>query len=96
MTRETFENAIGSRLNIPKKKSQRSECNCVLGTDIGAYDTCGHLCRYCYANYNHENVKRNMLSHDINSPLLTGQLNGNEVVNKAKQESWLDNQITLI
>ncbi len=96
MTRETFENAIGSRLNIPKKKSQRSECNCVLGTDIGAYDTCGHLCRYCYANYNHENVKRNMLSHDINSPLLTGQLNENEVVNKAKQESWLDNQITLI
>ena len=48
MTRQTFEKAIGSNIIVPKKRSQRAECACVLGTDIGAYDTCGHLCRYCY------------------------------------------------
>lgn len=95
MTRETFENAVGSHLNIPKRKSQRAQCNCVLGTDIGAYDTCGHFCRYCYANYNHENVKRNMCLHDPNSPLLVGQLNDGEAVREAKQESWLDSQLTI-
>ena len=46
MTKETFEKALGCKLNVPKKKSPRAECNCLLGTDIGAYDTCGHLCRY--------------------------------------------------
>ena len=93
MTRETFETAVGCRLNIPNRKSARAECNCVLGTDIGAYDTCGHLCRYCYANYNHENVVKNMRLHDPNSPLLVGKLNEGEVIHQAKQESWTDSQI---
>lgn len=95
MTRETLETAVGSRLNIPKRKSQRTQCSCVFGTDIGAYDTCGHFCRYCYANLNHENVRRNMRLHDPNSPLLVGQLNEGETVREAKQESWIDSQITI-
>ncbi len=95
MTRETFENAVGSRLNIPKRKSQRAQCNCVLGTDIGAYDTCGHFCKYCYANSNHENVVKNMRLHDPNSPLLIGKIRDNEAVCKAKQESWIDSQLTI-
>ncbi len=80
MTKQTFETAIGSNLIVPKKKSQRAECACVLGTDIGAYDTCGHLCRYCYANYNHENVRRNMRLHDPESPFLVGALQDGEVI----------------
>lgn len=95
MMQQTFEKAIGCNLNVPKKKSQRAECACVLGTDIGAYDTCGHLCRYCYANYNHKNVKRNMRLHDPKSPLLIGQLNVGETIHEAKQESWLDRQLIL-
>lgn len=95
MTKETFEAAIGSRLNVPNKKSQRAECACVLGTDIGAYDTCGHFCKYCYANYNRENVKRNMRLHDPASPLLTGTLRADEVVHSAKQTRWTDDQLTL-
>ena len=95
MTKETFEAVVGSRLNVPKRKSQRAECFCVLGTDIGAYDTCGHFCKYCYANYNRENVMRNMQLHDPASPLLVGWLREGEVVHPAKQERWTDDQLTL-
>ena len=93
MTKSVFENALGCTLNIPKKKSPRAECDCLLGTDIGAYDTCGHLCRYCYANYNKENVARNLKAHDPNSPFLVGQLGENEEIHPAKQESWIDFQL---
>ena len=95
MTKAVFENAIGCTLNIPRKKSPRAECDCLLGTDIGAYDTCGHLCRYCYANYNKENVARNLKAHDPNSPFLVGQLGENEEIHPAKQESWIDFQMRL-
>lgn len=93
MTQETFEAAIGCSLDIPKKKSQRAECSCVFGTDIGAYDTCVHLCRYCYVNSNRENVRRNVQLHDLNSPFLVGTLHECEVIHQAEQVSWLDNQL---
>ena len=95
MTKETFEKALGCKLNVPKKKSPRAECSCLLGTDIGAYDTCGHLCRYCYANSNKENVKRNLKAHNPDSPFLLGELRKGEEIHPAKQESWIDNQLTL-
>lgn len=62
MTVNTFETALHSRLEVPKrKKNQRNgQCACLLGVDIGAYDTCGHLCKYCYANVNPVLVKENM------------------------------------
>ncbi len=85
MTLSTFENAIHGRLNAPKKKSQRAECACTLGNDIGQYDTCGHLCRYCYANTSAVVVKRNMLEHDPMSPLLVGHIMQDDVIHEAKQ-----------
>ena len=94
MTQETFETAVGCSLDIPKKKSQRAECNCILGTDIGAYNTCGHFCRYCYANSIIENVKYNMSLHDPDSPLLVGNLHDGEVVHQAEQVSWISNQLS--
>ena len=65
MTVKTYETALHEHLNVPKRsKNQRNgECACLLGADIGAYDTCGHLCRYCYANANTEAVKVNMRKH---------------------------------
>lgn len=66
MTVNTFESALHSHLDVPKRKSNQrnGQCACLLGVDIGAYDTCGHLCRYCYANTNAALVKENMRKHD--------------------------------
>jgi hypothetical protein len=40
-----------------KDKGQRKECGCIVSKDIGAYDTCPHFCRYCYANTSERAVR---------------------------------------
>ena len=93
MTIATYEQALRQRLKAPKTAPARKECACYLGGDIGAYNTCGHLCRYCYANYDAETVRKNMGLHDPESPLLIGHLRPGDQVHEARQESWIDPQI---
>lgn len=95
MTVHTFETALHNRLEVPgRKKNQRNgECACLLGIDIGAYDTCGHLCRYCYANVNPVLVKENMRKHNPDSPFLIGGYMPGDIVHEAIQKSWIDRQI---
>ena len=97
MTVHTFETALHNRLEVPKrKKNQRNgECACLLGTDIGAYDTCGHLCKYCYANVNPVLVKENMRKHNPESPFLIGGYMPGDMIREAIQKSWIDRQIRL-
>ena len=96
MTIPMYEQAIGQRLKVPRQAPARKECACYLGADIGAYNTCGHLCRYCYANYDTKTVRQNMLKHDPASPMLIGHLMQGDAVHEAKQESWIDGQMRLI
>jgi DNA repair photolyase len=49
------------RYNL-KDKGQRKDCGCIVSKDIGRYNTCSHLCKYCYANTSKTAVIRE-LSH---------------------------------
>lgn len=96
MTVSMYEQALGSKLKAPKQKNNQrnGECACLLGTDIGAYDTCKHFCKYCYANTDIEMVKKNAKLHDPTSPFLIGNSEEGDIIHEAKQESWIDNQLT--
>lgn len=89
MSQDVIERAIGKSLKIKKNIQTRQGCKCLLGNDIGAYNTCGHLCKYCYANYSKEVVIKNMKNHDPMSPLLIGNIQKEDIIKESKQESWL-------
>ena len=99
MSKEIIEKAINNKLNVPKSHSKREGCTCLLGNDIGMYNTCMHLCKYCYANANSGLVKENIKKHNPNSPFLIGELEAEDKITEANQKSWKTNkseQISLI
>lgn len=95
MTIAAYEKAIGARLHAPKGKPARAECACHLSADIGAYHTCAHLCRYCYANHDAKTVQQNLLRHNPASPFLLGGFLPGDEIRDARQESWADRQISM-
>ena len=88
MSQEIVEKAIGYSLNAPRNGSKRESCNCLMGNDIGMYNTCMHLCKYCYANYSEELVKSNALKHNPNSPFLIGESEKEDNITNAQQLLW--------
>ena len=95
MTQKVFETAIGENLILPPNPKNRAECACCITGDIGAYNTCGHFCRYCYANADKKAVLLAMKQHDPDSPMLIGHPGPDDIIRDAKQGSWIDPQLRM-
>lgn len=95
LTQSVLEKSLNQRLNIPKQTQAREGCDCLLGNDIGSYNSCGHGCVYCYANYDMKLVRENMKKHNKNSPLLIGELNSEDIIREMSQVSYIDSQLSL-
>ncbi|HUJ18658.1 MAG TPA: DUF1848 domain-containing protein [Nitrospirota bacterium] len=54
---------FGSPIDVRAAASRR-ECGCTRSTDIGAYDTCGHGCLYCYANSDKDRARSLQHRHE--------------------------------
>ena len=67
--------------NVRKEK----KCECVQMVDIGDYNSCMHVCKYCYANYDEKAVSSNFERHDDNSSLLIGSIQRDDVIKVRKK-----------
>lgn len=67
--------------NVRKEK----KCECVQMVDIGDYNSCMHMCKYCYANYDEKAVSNNFERHDDNSSLLIGTIQNDDVIKVRKK-----------
>lgn len=61
---------------------KNKNCNCVEMVDIGYYNSCPHMCAYCYANFNEKEVKTNHLNHDKTSSLLIGKIEDRDIIKR--------------
>ena len=67
--------------NFPRWQARNNKnCNCANMVDIGSYNSCLHLCKYCYANYDESSIRANVSQHDVNSSLLIGNLNNDDII----------------
>lgn len=75
-----------------KHKGFRKGCHCMESRDIGALNSCPNGCKYCYANKNHTQAVENYKLHNVNSPLLIGDLKETDRLEMGNQKTFLVNK----
>ena len=93
--RALIERITGAPVRARKDPGQRAHCGCVESVDIGAYDTCLHACRYCYARSNSGRVADNARLHDPASPLLVGWPDARDTIAERRARSCATRQGSL-
>ena len=93
--KKRIEKIAGCSLSVEKDKNQREACGCCESIDVGAYNTCRNGCRYCYANYHEEQVRKCIACYDVDSPLLCGRIEPEERVTERKVRSFRNPQLSI-
>lgn len=93
--KKQIEKIAGCSLSVEKDKNQREACGCCESIDVGAYNTCRNGCRYCYANYHEEQVRKCIACYDVDSPLLCGRIEPEERVTDRKVRSFRNPQLRI-
>lgn len=68
------------------KGNTRKNCPCLKSVDIGVYNTCPHRCKYCYANYDEDQIRENVTNHCKTSSFLIGKRQKDDIL-KIKRET---------
>ena len=93
--KKQIEKIAGCSLSAEKDKNQREACGCCESIDVGAYNTCRNGCRYCYANYHEEQVRKCIACYDVDSPLLCGRIEPKERVTDREVRSFRNPQLSI-
>ena len=93
--RERLERIGGYRLNVGRDRNQREECGCAASVDIGAYDTCGNGCLYCYATDSPPRAAERVRAHRPDSPILFGTVGPEDVIREREAVSLREQQLSL-
>lgn len=86
VSKETMERLLGRPYDVKSTKNVR-DCKCLPFVDIGDYNCCGHLCSYCYANYDEKQVCERMKRHDPMSSVLLGHLGPEDHIKERKEKA---------
>ncbi|MFA0815181.1 MAG: DUF1848 domain-containing protein [Anaerofustis sp.] len=86
----------GIPLQTKKDRNQRLKCGCAESIDIGAYNTCLHGCRYCYANASESTVKANAARYDASAPMLCSSVGAEDRVTVREMRSCRRCQIGML
>lgn len=65
----------------------RNNCACMETVDIGDYNCCQHLCKYCYANYDETQIQTRCQQHDPLSSVLIGTIGKEDSIHIREEKS---------